>query len=150
MASIIPELAEDAVSWKVTSASFIARQKGDPLSTLVIQVRRQGPPTTGSPPAPGPPLSEILAQTTLLETELPLVYGWVQVTFDMEQSLSPSEGVCITIGTNSGSDAAEVLYQNGGAAPTPSNQFWKGKSGDWSMSAGRDIPIELQGTVETP
>lgn len=150
VASVYPNLPADAISWKVTRVSFLAMQKGDPLSTLVIQIRRQGPPE-GNPLQPGPPTSEILAQTTTLESDLPpLEYGSVMVTLSMDVSLTPGEGVCVAIGTNSGSDAAKVFYQDGTGQATLTNQFWWGETGDWNSNAGKDIPVVLQGSVEQP
>jgi hypothetical protein len=143
VASIVPDLPPDAVSWTITEFRFLAMQKGDPTATLVLQVRRRGPA--------GDPLGEVLAQTFLFESDLPLAYDWVGVSFTLPEPLAPTEGACVAVGMLAGSDGGLVFYNDGNGATTPSNQFYRGKPGDWdSVDLAEDIPCEISGTIQVP
>jgi hypothetical protein len=140
----VPYLPPDAVGWKVTRFRFMARQKLPDLSPLVAQVRRRD--------ASGDPTTEILDQVFFDEAELPPpdAYGWVEIAFDLATSIPADEGVCVAVGMLAGDDGGDVLYQDGLGTTTPANQVYLGAPGAWSSNPSRDIPCEIDGSVQMP
>ncbi|MBT8486035.1 MAG: hypothetical protein HKO59_10575 [Phycisphaerales bacterium] len=142
VASIVPDLPDDAVGWKITRFRFFGRQHEDADRTLVAQVRSRDDA--------GAPTDDILDQIYFDEADLPLSYDWVELEFDLPTWIPSDKGVCVAIGMLSGDSGGDVFFEEGMGTATPANQFYKGSPGDWDSNDNRDIPCEIDGAVQMP
>lgn len=141
VASIVPDLPDDAITWKITRVRFLAAQKNEATATLVVQVRER---VAGG--APG----AVIAQAFFSESQLPPVMATFEVAIDMPDSIPADQGACIAIGMLAGDDGAVIRYEDTLGTATPANQYISGNPGGWSSpDPDRDLPIEAFGSTET-
>jgi hypothetical protein len=137
-----PVLPADAISWITTKARLRMRSRGSTDGEATVQLRS----ATGSLPG-----GQILAESVLVESEIPSTYGWVEISFGPAHvPIAAGAGACVVVKGTGAGDACELLYQNNNstAGGTDFVQSLNGGA-QWSAPPEQDLRFELYGRVGT-
>lgn len=137
-----PTLPADAITWKVTRAAFYACSHSSSSGVNSVELR----------PADALylPTSIVLAQQTMLESNLSGSFSRQTFSFSGVQGLAPSAGLCLVVlGTSGSGTTAQLEYQGSGVA-LPNAGLLAYKSGAWTMTPTQALSFEIFGTYTQP
>ncbi|MCZ6653020.1 MAG: hypothetical protein O7D91_08330, partial [Planctomycetota bacterium] len=131
-----PSLSADALSWKVTRISIEAQSRGQKSGATLIQLR---PATANNVPE-----TVLLEEATMLESNLTSGYIWMDFFYGNVSGLTPGQGLCLILEHVSGSQSANVRFDNAGGA----GYLETADSGaSWTNYGTRALNYNVYGTV---
>lgn len=112
----LPDLPGDATSWQLDQVRFMAKSWGSLNGLMKVKV------TTASPSLQ--PTANVLEEVILPETELDSDYAWVTLEFWTLKGLALTQGLCIVLAYEAGTDmAAKIRYEDDGENMTPNTHM---------------------------
>ena len=131
-----PSLSADALSWKVTRVSIEVQSRGQKSGATLIQLR---PATANNLPE-----TVLLEEATMLESNLTSGYIWMDLFYGNVSGLTPGQGLCLVLEHVSGSQSANVRFDNAGGSG------WLNTSDgglSWTNYGTRALNYNVYGTV---
>ena len=139
--SFEPALPDDAVSWRITRATFIASPFDTIQGNMAVDVMTMNSGT-------GKPASKV---DTVLVPESSLVAdNWHEVQFTNAGGLSPANAYFIVFRRASGGGTVALLRIGTGSSDSPDTTYWDTSSGKWAEDPTKDIWLWVWGKVTVP
>lgn len=134
-----PVLPANAVSWRVTRVLITARRQSATTGVTQMQLR---------PVVAGVPSTQVMLQSTLLESSLPSGYMWWEIPFLNSGPVGPSASLCLVLQWAGDNESCRVQYRKGLA--NGGNVMVQGSdSSSWSPTSN-SLLYYVYGTVATP
>ena len=134
-----PSLPVDAVSWKITAVTFVAKRDSSESATTTVQLVL---PTSGNIPS-----NLVIDSISVQHSALTDSYQTVEQSFTRASGLSPDLSLYLTF-TTADSKSARLLYQGTGVSFADVGLIQG--SPDWgSLATSQSLLFTVRGTVTT-
>jgi len=134
-----PTLPAGATSWRVTRVRFRALADNAPLDELTkVQLR--------TPDAGNLPSATVLEEVLMDESDLTGSFEWREFTFTNVSGLSPSQGLCLVLETDSPGGSCKIEYDDNGVSMPDAGLLKDGPSA-WKLVDDKAMQFYVYGKV---
>ncbi|MFH1747141.1 MAG: type II secretion system protein [Planctomycetota bacterium] len=135
-----PALPENALCWRVTRVSFMAKEENNDNDLTYVRLRVAD--------ANKLPTDTVLGEVEMYESELPDYYTWKEIVFDNMIGLCPDQDLCLVWEHSGvGGKSAKIRYEDDWG----SGRLWTDNSGIvWGYIGNKAFYHYIYGKVGTP